>query len=107
MTEESKGKPIGGLGRQYKSVGGKSAQAFGPSEGQAPKPSDAQVSKYSNAQPSSTLDAQEPKRKREKQTVYLDHEVSTWIRHRIADTREEISDVINKAVRSLMAQNRD
>jgi hypothetical protein len=35
-------------------------------------------------------------------TIYLEPEVSSWIRHRIADSREDISEVINLAVRRLM-----
>jgi hypothetical protein len=48
------------------------------------------------------LNKQNNRQGRQRQTVYLELEVNSWIRHRIADTDEEISDVINLAVRQLM-----
>ena len=45
---------------------------------------------------------QEDKPKRKRQTVWVDPDLDRWIRHRIADTGEEISDVFNLAVRKLM-----
>lgn len=71
----------------------------------ASKQPDAQKSKRSGAQIAerSTVQASE-KEQRNKQTVYLELEVDRWIRHRVADTREEISDVINLAVRQLMGK---
>jgi hypothetical protein len=39
---------------------------------------------------------QEKKRDRARQAVYLDVDVRSWIKHRIADTGEEMSDVVNE-----------
>ncbi len=61
------------------------------------KRSEAQKSKRSSIQESGTGLL------RKKQTVYLELDVNSWIRHRIADTDEEISDVVNIAIRRLMA----
>jgi hypothetical protein len=46
--------------------------------------------------------AEKPERK--KRTIYLEPDVDRWIRHRIADTDEEISEVVNLAVRHFMGQ---
>lgn len=99
MADESKGRPIGGI-RQYSSLGGgKNVQRAEHSDAQPSDHSNVQEFERQNAQPS-----KRQKRERDKLTVYLDPEVNTWIRHRIADTREEISDVINLAVRQLMSK---
>lgn len=124
MSEgEEKGKrQIGGLRRQYASIGGGRVP-----EVQTPEPSNVQPAEHLAIQPSKMQDAQTLERqghlsvqtsehlntqaskrsgaqkvRRLKQTVYLEADVDRWIRHRIADTREEISDVINDAVRRMM-----
>lgn len=52
------------------------------------------------ARGSDVKQAEKPERK--KRTIYLEPDVDRWIRHRIADTEEEISEVVNLAVRRLM-----
>jgi hypothetical protein len=59
--------------------------------------------------PSRRSDAQTPKRSservdRERQTVYLPPELMRRVRHRIADTREEISEVVEKALELFLTQ---
>jgi len=64
---------------------------------QVPEHTDAQTAGFSD-----TKKSEKPERK--KRTIYLEPDLDRWIRHRIADTDEEISEVINIAVRSLMNQ---
>jgi hypothetical protein len=106
---KTSGKTAGGLNR-YAQIGGtKRAQEDSAqvSEGlnvsmassqsvKAPKHQNAQTSEHQSVH----MEKQKPKRNRV--TAYLDPEIDRWIRHRIADTREDISDVINKGVRLLM-----
>jgi len=109
--------PIGGIG-QYTTLGGGASRRSevlpsNPPAGQPANSLEVQEASSSSAQTSNNLStqtfssssAQTSKRgkpKRNKQTVYLEDDVDRWIRHRIADTREEISDVVNAAVRRLM-----
>lgn len=117
---------IGGLSAQrekYGSLGGGRSRQGSDSqvEDQAPERSDVEASGRSDAQTSKRSDAQTPehssaltperldiqalvtgtqqqKPKRVRQTVYIESEHDRWIRHRIADTREDISDVVNDAI---------
>ena len=47
---------------------------------------------------------QQEKPKRLRQTVYLEPDLHKQVRHRIADTGEDISDVVNLALRQLLQQ---
>src|SRR5450755_2142593 len=86
---------IGGIGQQrrpYGTIGGGTRSDAQTSEGSSTETlenSNAQTSKRSNA---------EALEKRRRQTIYLLPDHDRWIRHRIADSREEISDVINIAL---------
>lgn len=110
MSSEKKPR-IGGISQQreqYGTIGGgarrppehQDIQTSERSNVQAPEPLNIEASERLSTQTSKRSNAQTPKRLR--QTVYLEDEVDRWIRHRIADTREEISDVINEAVRKMM-----
>jgi hypothetical protein len=106
---KTSGKTAGGLNR-YAHIGGtKHVQA---NDALAPERLNVSVTrsqsvKASEHQDVKTSEHQSPqmekqKQKRNRVTAYLDPEIDRWIRHRIADTREDISDVINKGVRLLM-----
>jgi hypothetical protein len=58
-----------------------------------------QALKRSDIQTSSSQDVQTLGVKRIRQTVYLEPDIDNWIRHHIADTRQEISSVVNEALR--------
>jgi hypothetical protein len=86
---------IGGIGQQrrpYGTIGGGTRPDAQTSEG-----SSAETLDNSSTQTSERFNAQASE-KRRRQTVYLSPDHDRWIRHRIADSREEISDVINIAL---------
>lgn len=94
---------IGGIGQQrrpYGTIGGgMRPDTQTPEHFDAPTPERlvAETFTGSSTQTSKRLDAEAPE-KRRRQTVYLLPDHDRWIRHRIADSREEISDVINVAL---------
>lgn len=90
-----------------------STQAASSSSAQTPERSDVQTTRRSGdqatervvAQTSSSSDTQapsEPKWKR--QTVYLYPDLYRWVRHHIADTDQDISNVVNEALRQYRAR---
>jgi hypothetical protein len=105
MADGKRQRPrIGGVGQQreqYGVLGGKrqdgdasikdAEKASDSLDVETPERSNVEVLKRSNVQASD-------KPKRVRQTVYIEPEHDKWIRHRIADTREDISDVINLAI---------
>lgn len=64
------------------------------------KPLGAQHPGGSDTQASSLLDTQTPRKpERKRQTVYLYPDLHKWIRHYATDTDQEISDVVNEALK--------
>ena len=64
------------------------------------KPLGAQHPGSSDAQGPSLLDTQVPRKpERKRQTVYLYPDLYKWIRHHATDTDQEISDVVNEALK--------
>jgi hypothetical protein len=108
MTQDEKkprgGKPIGGIGRPYVSIGGRSSQVPVPPDARTSEPQSVEASERQGVETlvRQSVQTSKPKRVRNRTTVWLEPELDSWIRHRIADTREEISDVVNEAVRRLM-----
>ena len=95
--EKTRKPAIGGIGRQYAMLGGRKAAT---SDVQASENLSVQTTERSDAQTSNTLSAQEPKRpKWKRRTIYLYPDVDRAVRHHIADTDEEISEVVNAALR--------
>ncbi len=64
------------------------------------KPLGAQHPGGSDTQVSGLLDTQTPRKpERKRQTVYLYPDLHKWIRHYATDTDQEISDVVNEALK--------
>jgi hypothetical protein len=102
MTEEKQEKtrkpPIGGIGHQYATLGG--GRKTATPDVQTPEPLSVQDAGHSDIQTSSTSSVQEPKHSRwKRRTIYLYPDVDRAVRHHIADTDEEISEVVNAALR--------
>ncbi len=83
------------------------AQEVKHQDSQEARVQEVQTSENVAAQAVSGSDAKKAEKPdRKKRTIYLEPDVDRWIRHRIADTEEEISEVVNLAVRYLMNQQR-
>jgi hypothetical protein len=68
------------------------------------KPPSAQLPGGSDAQVPGLLDTQVPRKpERKRQTVYLYPDLYKWIRHYATDTDQEISDVLNEALKQYKA----
>lgn len=77
-------------------------------DSQESKMSEVQTYKSVDAQASSSSDATKAEKlERKKRTIYLEPDLDRWIRHRIADTEEEISEVINIAIRHFMSSRNE
>jgi len=80
--------------QQWGTVGGNTTRK--PLSAQHPGSSDTQVP--------GPLDTQAPRKpERKRQTVYLYPDLYKWIRHYATDTDQEISDVVNEALKQYKA----
>ncbi len=80
--------------QQWETVGGNTTRRS--LSAQRPGSSDTQVP--------GLLDTQAPrKRERKRQTVYLYPDLYKWLRHYATDTDQEISDVVNEALKQYKA----
>lgn len=108
--QEKQKKPLrrmGGIDQQYATIGG-NAQTSERQNVETLKQQDVSTSSTQNAKEDKRVDVETPtheKPKRSRQTVYLDSDIDRWIRHRIADTHENISEVVDTAIRLLMSQS--
>ncbi len=95
-SKRSGSPPIGGIRSQsrYGTFGG-GVQESKSLDSQTPEPLNAQAFESLNAQTSE-------KRKRRRRTVYLELDVDQWVRERVAKSEEEMSGVVNEALRALM-----
>jgi hypothetical protein len=68
------------------------------------KPLGAQHPDSSDTQVPGLLDTQAPRKpERKRQTVYLYSDLYKWIRHYATDTDQEISDIVNEALKQYRA----